>query len=163
VFTPLWLVDQMIERVSDASLRDQGKTFRDLCAGYGQFTVRLLRKKVGLLGERFDVQDFLANCHSFVELQPNSCYRLLYIFGTKISLAIGDASLLGRLPDSAEGGIWVWCAASEEWKDMTDRVTKKFNDLRNKGANHGIEKQAEQFEEWFNELQERMQARRERG
>lgn len=162
VFTPLWLVDQMIKKVKD-DLSDQSKTYRDLCAGYGQFTVRLLRAKANLLGTCFNVQDFLGNYHSFVELQPNSCYRLLYIFGTGISLAIGDACLLGKLPDTAEGGIWVWCKADKVWKDMTTKVVKKFNDILSKGVGYGIEKQAEQFEKWFNKVQERMQSRRDRG
>lgn len=159
VFSPLWLVDQMIESLDDTSIRDTRRTYRDLCAGYGQFTVRLLRKKVTLLGAKFNVHDFLENYHMFVELQPNSCYRLLYIYGTGITLAIGDACQLGKLPDTAEKGIWVWCLADSVWKDMTHKVVKKFNDIRNKGAEHGIEKQAEQFEEWFNRIQERAQGR----
>ena len=43
VFTPIWLVDSMLERVSDYDWRNQNKVTLDLCAGYGQFTVRMIR------------------------------------------------------------------------------------------------------------------------
>ena len=156
VFTPLWLVDQMIERVANADLKDQGKTTMDLCSGYGQFSLRLLRRKLKLLGAQFSIDKFLGGTHAFVELQAGSCLKLLYIFGTGIRLCIGDATKLGLLPDSAETGIWVWCQAGSCWKDMTAKITKKFNRILEGG--YGPDK-AEEFENWF----EKLQARKSRG
>lgn len=159
VFTPLWLVDEMIQHISEKEIKDRTKTYRDLCSGYGQFTVRLLRRKVNLLGSKFKLQDFLRNNHMFVEIQPNSCYRLLYVFGTGVTLAMGDAGKIGQIPENAEHGIWVWCEASECWKDMTGKIIKKFNTIHNKGGSHDIEKQSEQFESWFTNLQEKLKSR----
>lgn len=81
VFTPLWLVDQMIDRISDHKIKDQALTTTDLCSGYGQFSVRLIRRKYSVLKESFDLDKFLGETHLFIELQPNSCFRLLHIFG----------------------------------------------------------------------------------
>lgn len=152
VFTPLWLVDQMIERVANAELKDQSKTTMDLCSGYGQFSLRLLRRKLNLLGARFSVDRFLGETHAFVELQAGSCFKILYIFGTGIRLCIGDAAKMGQLPDSAETGIWVWCQADSKWKDMTAKIIKKFNKIMEGG--YGPDK-AERFEDWFDGLQAR--------
>ena len=152
VFTPLWLVDQMIERVANAELKDQSKTTMDLCSGYGQFSLRLLRRKLNLLGARFNVDRFLGETHAFVELQAGSCFKLLYIFGTGIRLCIGDAAKMGQLPDAAETGIWVWCQADSKWKDMTAKIIKKFNKTMEGG--YGPDK-AEKFEDWFEGLQAR--------
>lgn len=152
VFTPLWLVDQMIERVSNAELKDQGKTTMDLCSGYGQFSLRLMRRKLKLLGDKFDLDRFLGETHAFVELQAGSCFKLLYIFGTGIRLCMGDATKMGQLPDDAETGIWVWCQADSKWKDMTAKIIKKFNKIMEGG--YGPDK-AERFEDWFDGLQAR--------
>lgn len=159
VFTPLWLVDEMLQHISVKELKDNTKTYRDLCSGYGQFTIRILRRKANLLGSRFDIQRFLRNNHMFVEIQPNSCYRLLYIFGTEITLAIGDASRVGELPENAEHGIWVWCEAYGYWKDMTDKIIKKFKAIHNKRGSYDIGQQSEQFESWFIGLQEKLKDR----
>ena len=152
VFTPLWLVDQMIERVANAELKDQSKTTMDLCSGYGQFSLRLLRRKLNLLGARFNVDRFLGETHAFVELQAGSCFKLLYIFGAGIRLCIGDAAKVGQLPDAAETGIWVWCQADSKWKDMTAKIIKKFNKIMEGGYGHD---KAEMFEDWFEGLQAR--------
>jgi len=124
VFTPLWLVDEMLERYDE--WEDQEKTTHDLCAGYGQFSIRMLRKKYCVLGERFDLDKFLTETHLFSELQPNSCFHLLYTFGTDIRLLIGDIMQIGKLPDSAERGIWVGFENEEEkkydWYDKTEKI-----------------------------------------
>lgn len=131
VFTPLWLVDSMLERVSDYDWRNPDKITMDLCAGYGQFTVRMIRKKFNLLGSKFDISKFLQSypcdirkkpaTHWFAELQLSSCYKLLYIYSTKINLAIGDAKELDSLPDDARG-IMYFNPFTKNWQDITVEV-----------------------------------------
>ena len=112
VFTPIWLVDSMLERVSDYDWRNQNKVTLDLCAGYGQFTVRMIRKKFDLMGEKFDVKKFLFNTHYFSELQLSSCYKLLHIYSPNINLFIGDSKELKSLPEDCSG-IYYY---NKEWK-----------------------------------------------
>ncbi len=131
VFTPLWLVDAMLERVPDYDWRNPDKITMDLCAGYGQFTVRMIRKKFNLLGSKFDISKFLQSypsdvrnlpaTHWFAELQLSSCYKLLYIYSTKINLAIGEAKELGSLPDDARG-VMVLNSSTKIWQDRTLEV-----------------------------------------
>jgi hypothetical protein len=72
----------MLERVSDYDWRNQNKVTLDLCAGYGQFTVRMIRiEEFDLMGEKFDVKEILFNTYIiFSELQLSSCYKLLHIY-----------------------------------------------------------------------------------
>jgi hypothetical protein len=131
VFTPLWLVDSMLERISDYDWRNPDKITMDLCAGYGQFTVRMIRKKFNLMGSKFDISKFLQSypsdvkkspaTHWFAELQLSSCYKLLYIYSTKINLAIGDAKELVSLPDDSRG-IMVFNSSTKVWQDRTEQV-----------------------------------------
>jgi hypothetical protein len=162
VFTPLWLVDDMLDRVADDRLKNQDATTRDLCAGYGQFSVRLIRRKYEILGEDFDLGGFLKETHCFVELQPNSCYRLMKIFGTGIRLCMGDATKLGALPDDACEGIWVWCEARGVWKDMTAAIVKRFNDIEEGGSRYGstVAERAKRFEDGFRVILDRASRKR---
>lgn len=131
VFTPLWLVDEMITRISDYDWKNPNLTTLDFCAGYGQFTIRMLRKKFSVLGDDFDVYKFLKSypdeirkkpaTHSFSELQLSSAYKLLFIFGTRINLFIGDSKMLNILPDYTKG-IWFYCNKSKDWIECTDKV-----------------------------------------
>ena len=131
VFTPLWLVDSMLERISDFDWRNPDKMTLDLCAGYGQFTVRMIRKKFNLLGSNFDISKFLQSypcdvrkkpaTHWFAELQLSSCYKLLYIYSTKINLAIGDAKELASLPEDSRG-IMVFNTTTKSWDNHTEQV-----------------------------------------
>ena len=133
VFTPLWLVDEMINRVSDYDWKNPNTTTLDLCAGYGQFTIRMLRKKYSVLGDNFDVYKFLKSypdeirkksaTHSFSELQLSSAYKLLFIFGSRINLFIGDSRMLSILPDGTKG-IWYYCTKSNNWIECTDKVAE---------------------------------------
>jgi hypothetical protein len=133
VFTPLWLVDEMITRVSDYDWKNPYTTTLDLCAGYGQFTIRMLRKKYSVLGDNFDVYKFLKSypdeirkqsaTHSFSELQLTSAYKLLFIFGSRINLFIGDSRMLNILPDGTKG-IWYYCTKSNNWIECTDKVAE---------------------------------------
>lgn len=122
VFTPIWLVDQMLERVSDYEWRNSSKITLDLCAGYGQFSIRILRKKYALMGNKFDIKNFLFGTHYFSELQLSSCYKLLHIYSPKINLFIGDSKELKSLPENCSG-IYVF---KNGWKDCTDSVKEIF-------------------------------------
>ena len=148
VFTPLWLVDDMIDRISDHDMRDQTMTTADLCAGYGQFTLRVLRRKYELLSEVFEFDNFLGATHMFIELQPNSCYRLLYIFDEDIRLLIGDATKMSTLPDDAKSGIRV--EKDGVWYDATMRVKALFHTAAL--VSGSIADKANHFESQFNQL-----------
>lgn len=120
VFTPLWLVDEMLDWVDNRTWKDQDLTTEDLCAGLGQFTIRMLRKKYDLLEEDFNIDKFLGETHLFSEFQLESSYKLLYIFGKSIRLLIGDAGERGSLPEEAEKGIWVF--NGKTWEDKTEEL-----------------------------------------
>ena len=117
VFTPLWLVDQMISQVE---FDRYNMITLDLCAGYGQFTVRLMR----YLHNTFpfwDVRNFLKNTHAFSELQLSSCYKLLRIFSDQITLFIGDSTHLGKLPEDAKG-LWCYIEDYGYWVCLTKTI-----------------------------------------
>ncbi|MDD5650008.1 MAG: hypothetical protein PHF86_06280 [Candidatus Nanoarchaeia archaeon] len=153
VFTPLWLVDEMLERYDE--WENQDKTTEDLCAGYGQFSVRMLRKKYSVLGERFEIDRFLSETHLFSEIQPGSCFRLLYIFGTGIRLLMGDVMQRGCLPDEAEIGIWVFVEDDWKekdkilvpgaWQDKTNKIKQLF---KQNNKNKNISENADNFERY---------------
>lgn len=122
VFTPIWLVDQMLERVSDYEWRNKNKNTLDLCAGYGQFTIRMLRKKYALMGNKFDIKSFLFGTHYFSELQLTSCFKLLHIYSPKINLFIGDSKELKSLPENCSG-IYIY---KDGWKECTEEIKQLF-------------------------------------
>ena len=128
VFTPIWLVDSMLERVSDYDWRNQNKITLDLCAGYGQFTVRMIRKKFDLMGEKFDVKKFLFNTHYFSELQLSSCHKLMHIYSPNINLFIGDSKELKSLPEKCSG-IYYY---NKEWIECTEQVKEIFGNPKKK-------------------------------
>ena len=128
VFTPIWLVDSMLERVSDYDWRNQNKITLDLCAGYGQFTVRMIRKKFDLMGEKFDVKKFLFNTHYFSELQLSSCHKLMHIYSPNINLFIGDSKELKSLPENCSG-IYYY---NKEWIECTEQVKEIFGNPKKK-------------------------------
>ena len=146
VFTPLWLVDKMLDRVTPHDCKKQDLTTFDLCSGYGQFTVRMLRRRYNYLGENLDIAKVLLEYHLMAEIQPSSCFKLLYIFSTQIRLLIGDASKMGELPDTAEHGIWVYNKG--RWEDRTEMIIFLFN----KYTEGTISERAEAFEKKFNSL-----------
>ena len=55
VFTPLWLVDKMIKQVDIDHANVQTL---DLCSGYGQFSLRMMRRMYKLF-PFFDIRKFL--------------------------------------------------------------------------------------------------------
>lgn len=152
VFTPLWLVDKMLDQFKLADWRRPNLTTFDLCSGYGQFTIRMLRRRYLYLkecGKSLNIPEILSEYHLFAEIQPGSCFRLLYIFGTKIRLLIGDVTEMGKLPDDAEHGIWVFNKG--QWKDRTDLVVTLFNKYNKKEFGSGsVSDRAEAFEKRFN-------------
>lgn len=148
VFTPIWLVDAMIERVSDYDWRNCNKTTLDLCAGYGQFTIRILRKKFSLLGNKFDIKKFLFDTHYFSELQLSSCYKLMHIYSPKINLFIGDSKELNSLPDNCSG-IYIY---KNKWFDCTIKVQEIFGNPRKKFSDRYQLKFVEELENYINEL-----------
>lgn len=81
VFTPDWLVDDMCKQ----AINQQPNKTLDLCAGYGQFTIGLLRN--GLIKD-------LSN-HTFVEKDPENQSKLKYIFGDNINLLSDYTELKG--------------------------------------------------------------------
>ena len=156
VFTPVWLVDKMLEKTADSfDWKDSDKATEDLCSGYGQFSIRMLRKKYTVLGERFYLKKFLEETHLFVEIQPDSCYRLLYAFGTGIRLLMGDAAKKGLLPDKAETGVWVWSDVCGTWKDLTVPVQKMFV----KASGKDLAAKAKDFLEKFEAKKELIESR----
>jgi len=131
VFTPLWLVDIMILQCSTNSSAAGKKLFEaktplDLCAGYGQFTIRMLRCIYNYrksIGKNFDVYKWL-NKHSFSELQFENVFKLLYIFGAHTNIYIGDACFLNTLRNNDNGLL---IHNGREWLNITKEVKKKFN------------------------------------
>ena len=127
VFTPLWLVDKMLELPPIESFMEANTTL-DLCSGYGQFTIRWMRKletHFNYLGPSLDLDKFFAT-HWVSELQRESCYKLLYIFGNRLNLAIGDARHLPSLSDNAKG---VWMHDGLKWVNVTIKTHKLLDSI----------------------------------
>ena len=110
VFTPLFLVDIMI-LMKFKEINIKSKTC-DLCAGYGQFTIRLMR----MLYNKFhmNVEEWLKNIHTLTELQMESCAKLVYIFGPDINLYAGD-SLKLEYSDENDKGILFFNEETKKW------------------------------------------------
>jgi len=142
VFTPLWLVDKMILKAGVKKLINSKSTL-DLCAGWGQFTIRMIRA-LSNHNKDFDVLEWLKNNHTFIELQLESAYKLLNIFGIDINLLIGDALKIKEVKKWEGVSIYkhYWKEIPMKWlqkninkneKDFvehitTDYLTEKDND-----------------------------------
>jgi len=115
VFTPLWLVDKMILKATVEKLH-QSKSTLDLCAGWGQFTIRMIRALANY-DKDFDVYKWLKENHTFIELQLESAYKLLTIFGTDINLLIGDALEIQKVTKWNEINYFdnYWKSIPNEW------------------------------------------------
>lgn len=112
VFTPPDIVDRMLQVVPTLPVSTR---YLDLCAGHGQFAIRILRKVVEE-NPGIDLDKFIQENLFFSELQVESCYKLLKVFGDKINLAIGDSRNLHLLPEGWRG-VWVWL--EEGWVNVT--------------------------------------------
>lgn len=103
ITTPIFLVDAMIS-LKYKELTPELQTC-DLCAGEaGQFTIRLMR----MLYNKFnmDVNEWLKNNHTLVELDLSACAKLVYIYGPNINLYCGDATKLGLVGEEDTGIIF---------------------------------------------------------
>lgn len=110
VFTPLFLVDIMIS-LKQKELKPTSLTC-DLCAGYGQFTIRLMRRLFNQF--KIDVDEWLKNYHTLTELQLESCAKLVYIFGPNINLFVGDSMKLNQAKDE-DMGICFYNEQNKSW------------------------------------------------
>lgn len=102
VFTPIFLVDQMIQ-LDDIS---PTKKYMDLCAGYGQFGIRLLRALTNKF-EDFNLDQFMKNKLFFIQIQKESQQKLKYIFGENINLYCGDVYNL-KYSEETDRGLLVF-------------------------------------------------------
>lgn len=125
VFTPLYMVDRMIEQVPMMTMSTSNM---DLCSGLGQFSIRILRKLYQKHKGRFNVESYLKSCHYFSELQISSCFKLLWVFSTDINLFIGNSLKLGLLPPNAKG-IWYLYEKADVWVNITSIVKSLFSHL----------------------------------
>ena len=112
--TPIFLVDAMI-CMEIKNLKADSITC-DFCSGVGQYTIRLLR----YLKNKFDidVEQFLTNNHYLTELQPENCAALVYIFGPKINLYVGD-SLNLKYSTEDDKGILFFNDKTKVWEHNT--------------------------------------------
>ena len=115
VFTPLWLVDKMILKSTVKKLHESKSTL-DLCAGWGQFTIRMIRALANY-DKNFNVNKWLYENHTFIEMQLESSYKLLYIFGVNINLLIGDALEIKKVRkwDGINYFDGYWRIVKKEW------------------------------------------------
>jgi hypothetical protein len=124
VFTPLQLVDKMISKA-----QPHPRQFNlDLCAGHGQFTVRILRYFVNQF-PNFNIQEYLSQYHWFNELNPESVFFLQEIFGENINIAAGPAEALKNYPKDTdeiwERGIYYWISSTNSWSKNPKGITTK--------------------------------------
>jgi len=110
VFTPLWLCDKMI--LKNTTEDHLNKKFLDLCAGYGQYSIRYLRYLENKYSN-IDVDKVLRDNIYFSEIQEESCNKLMYIFGKNINLFIGDSRMLPLLAEDARG---IWKLENNTWR-----------------------------------------------
>lgn len=131
VFTPLELVDRMLE----ISKPETDKYNLDLCAGYGQFTVRILRRFISQ-DPNFNIDLYLKNLHWFNELNIDSAKKLVYIFREKINLAVGPAQELKNYPCDSKGiwlkGIFFYDSTIKKW---VSKDIKELNELSMENIN----------------------------
>ena len=104
VFTPEWLVDEMLNLVEDESQRIDSRFLESAC-GEGNFIVQVLRRKLATVQRRYGNSDFERRhyallglmCIYGIELLPdnvNECRsNMLAIFTNFLGLTEGDALL----------------------------------------------------------------------
>lgn len=173
VGTPLWMVDEMLDRIDNHTWKDPNKTTEDLCSGLGTFTIRMLRKKYSCFADKskFDVTRFLTRTHLFIELQPRSCFLAMYVFGTDIRLLIGDAAQKGHktLANKNNGevtpattGLWVWSDVCKRWYDKSKELPLMFKKhMDKKGLT--LQEKADSFAKEFNALRISIEKRQKKG
>lgn len=118
VFTPLFIVDTMIAlKFNEVTPTSQTC---DLCAGYGQFTIRLMRRLFNTY--KIDVLEWLKKYHTLTELQLESCAKLVYIFGPDINLFCGDSMKINDAKDT-DFGILFYDEKQKSWYN-NDLITE---------------------------------------
>ena len=133
VFTPLYLVDEMIAMANITS--PDIKTI-DLCSGLGQFSSRLMRYLYNNVDGFVALQDpkngpsFIWTNHAFAEIQLSSCYKLIETFSKNITLFIGDATHLDKLPANA-AGMWAYIESFGYWVCLTQTIKKIYQPIAN--------------------------------
>lgn len=134
VFTPIYIVDKMILKSIKNRKSKLPETFLDLCAGYGQFSIRWLRLLKTIYDKKnlkFNVETILKDKVFFAELQLSSCYKLIEIFGIdNINLFIGDATNLNKLTEESYRGIFIFSDKKQKWLDVSLIIKVMF--LRSK-------------------------------
>lgn len=111
VFTPIFLVDEMIE-MDDIN---PNKKYLDLCAGLGQFSIRLLRALTNKYPD-FDLDKFIAQKLFLNQIQKESQQKLKYIFSGKLNMYCGDAFNL-KYSQNTDRGILVFNEATKRWQN----------------------------------------------
>lgn len=123
VFTPIYIVDKMILKSIKNRKSKLPETFLDLCAGYGQFSIRWLRLLKTIYDKKnlkFNVETILKDKIFFSELQLSSCYKLISIFGIdNINLFIGDATNLNKLNEEKYRGFFIFSDKKQKWLDVS--------------------------------------------
>lgn len=121
VFTPPSIVDKML-----LTSKPKCDAFNlDLCAGRGQFTIRMLRKFT-LECSNFSIKDYLKKYHWFNEMNEESCREILSVFGVDINLAVGPAQELRSYPMEIDGiwkrGIYKFHEFDGSWKKVDENL-----------------------------------------
>lgn len=111
VFTPIFLVDEMIE----LDVISPQKKYLDLCAGLGQFSIRLLRALTNKYPD-FELDKFIAQKLFLIQIQKESQQKLKYIFGGKLNLYCGDAFNL-KYSQNTDRGILVFNEKTKKWQN----------------------------------------------
>lgn len=124
VFTPLQIVDRMILKAAPKP----NQFNLDLCAGWGQFTIRILRYLTNTYPD-FNISDYLTNWHWFNEINPESVKLLQEVFGPAINIAAGPAEYLNQYPSDANGvwlkGVYYWDIKHGTWTKNPNGKTVK--------------------------------------
>lgn len=94
-----------------------GESCIDVGAGKSQFMIREIRRRFQL-NKSFKLKKFITEEAFFCEIQLDSCYDIIRIYGTDINLWIGDAKKLHLLPSIARG-FWVYIESSNWWVPLT--------------------------------------------
>lgn len=121
VTTPIFVVDAMIALKKELSPE---QSILDLCAGCGQFSIRIMRHLYNKFG--IEIKKWLKEKHNFLELQLINCAKLVYIFGPEINLYCGDAKKINEIPDDANGVMFY---DDDSWKQISE-VNELLKDKR---------------------------------
>lgn len=115
VFTPLQIVDHMIQLCPPLP----NKYNMDLCAGRGQFTIRMLRYFTNTYPD-FDLSYYMKHYHWFNEYNIDNAMDIANIFGNSINLLVGPAQQISKMPvdknDIFLRGTWIWY--QKKWQKL---------------------------------------------